>query len=159
MGCYLSLIMGCLIGTSAFSLGVGDKLGDLSRFELEGEVPDLKGKVVLLDFWATWCGPCKESFPVMEKLQAEYGDQGFVVLAVSVDEKAKAVEKWLEKMKSNISIVRDGQHALVNEAGIETMPTTFFIDRQGLIRSTHNGFSRKHSEDIYRKELEALLAE
>ncbi len=71
-----------------FALEPGDGLPDWSLYELEGELPDLEGKVVMIDAWASWCAPCKASFPAYAKLQQEWADQGFVILGVSVDHNA-----------------------------------------------------------------------
>src|ERR1039458_4636553 len=66
---------------------VGDGFPDLASFKLEGKLPDsLKGKVVMVDFWASWCGPCKESFPAMNELQKKFGSSGLVIIAVNEDE-------------------------------------------------------------------------
>ena len=75
---------------------VGSALPALSRYSLEGTVPDLTGKVVLVDFWASWCGPCKASFPVLDELQKEYGPKGLVILAVNQDTTADKMKTFLQ---------------------------------------------------------------
>src|ERR1035441_6006165 len=83
--------------TAQAALKIGDTMPDLASFKLEGNLPGpLKGKVVLLDFWASWCLPCAESFPVMDELQKKYGGR-LVIIAVNVDEKAANMKKFLEK--------------------------------------------------------------
>lgn len=151
-----------LLAGSSLSAGwkEGDRLPDLSAYALDGaSLPDLEGKVVLVDFWATWCVPCRASFPVMEKFQQEYGDQGFVIVAISVDESETAFARWGKRQTSSFSVVRDIEQKLVAEAGIEAMPTSFLIGRDGMIRTRHSGFHEGETEAAYRKEIAELLAE
>jgi thiol-disulfide isomerase/thioredoxin len=144
--------------TAHAALKVGDTAPDLAGFKLEGTLPDsLKGKVVILDFWASWCGPCAESFPVMDELQKKYGDQGLVIVAVSVDEKAAKMAAFLKKDPVSFTVVRDAQHKLVAAAEPETMPTSFIIDRDGKVRFLHNGFHGSVTRKEYIEQVESLL--
>ncbi len=141
------------------TLKVGDALPDLSTFGLEGKLPDeLKGKVVVLDFWASWCGPCKESFPVMEDLHQKYGAKGLVVLAVNVDEDAAAMKDFLKSHPASFTIVRDAGKKLVSTVNIASMPTSFVIGTDGKVASVHKGFHGKESAKQYVEEIEKLLA-
>jgi thiol-disulfide isomerase/thioredoxin len=137
-----------------------ENLPDLVSFQLEGKLPEeLKGRVILLDFWASWCGPCKNSFPVMEELTNKFTGQGLTVIAVSVDEKRENVELFLKSAKVSFTVVRDAQRKLVTAADIRSMPTSFLIDRSGKIRFIHAGFDRDKTTREYVKEIEQLLKE
>lgn len=142
----------------AADLKVGDALPDLAPMKLEGKLPDtLKDKVVLLDFWASWCDPCKESFPAMDELQKKYAAQGLVIIAVNVDEKKQDMEDFLKGKNASFSIVRDAAQKLVAKAGIATMPSSFLFDRTGKIRFTHAGFHGEETKKQYAQEIESLL--
>jgi thiol-disulfide isomerase/thioredoxin len=134
----------------------GMALPALNGFGLEGSLPNLKGKVVYLDFWASWCGPCKVSFPVLNQWQGSLGSKGFTVLGVSVDEDAAAMKAFLAKTHVSFPIVRDAGHKLVGAADVNTMPTAFLIDRHGIIRHVHSGF-RKQDEGALAEKINALL--
>jgi peroxiredoxin len=139
---------------------VGDALPDLTTQNLEGKLPDsLKGKVVLVDFWASWCVPCAESFPVMEKLHQSYKDQGLVIIAVSTDEKSNDMQKFLKKHPATFAVVRDAAQKLVGLADASTMPTSFLIGRDGKIRHIHAGYRANETPKQYTAEIEALLKE
>jgi cytochrome c biogenesis protein CcmG/thiol:disulfide interchange protein DsbE len=151
----------CTSSTVAGGKGikVGDTLPELSTFGLEGKLPDgLKGKVVLLDFWASWCGPCKDSFPVMEDLQQKYGDKGLVILAVNVDEKVAAMQDFLKDHPVKFAIVHDAAKKLVGTANIASMPTSFLIGKDGKVVAIHKGFHGKETAKAYVAEIEKLLA-
>jgi thiol-disulfide isomerase/thioredoxin len=81
----------------AAGLQPGDTLPDLKSLQLEGTVPDLSGKVVHLDFWASWCVPCRKSFPVLENLHQTYGSKGYVLIGVSMDERQPDMDRFLKK--------------------------------------------------------------
>ena len=138
----------------------GERLPDLDSFHLEGKLPEnLKGQVILLDFWASWCGPCKVSFPAMEELNKKYTSQGLAIVAVSVDEKKENMERYLKTAKVSFTVVRDAQKKLVAAADIKALPTSLVIDRAGKIRFIHVGFNRDETPGEYVKEIEQLLGE
>ena len=148
-----------MAGFSLAELKKGDKLPDLSAYKLEGTVPKLQGQVVLLDFWASWCDPCKASFPEMEKLHKAYASRGLTILAVSVDEKRANMERFLKANKVSFVTVRDAEQKLVAAADVKTMPTSLLIDRSGKVRFVHNGFQGEQTVKEYRQEIEQLLSE
>ena len=152
----------CLAATTAFAADKGFKVGDtfpeLSEFQLEGKLPgSLKGKVVIVDFWASWCGPCKDSFPVMEELQAKYGNKGLVVLAVNLDEDRPTMEDFLKKHPVTFTVVRDAAKKLVGKANIKSMPTSFVVSPDGKVVSVHKGFHGSETQKQYVKEVEDLI--
>src|SRR5262245_6442629 len=99
-------------------------LPPLGDFGLEGSLPNLKGKVVYLDFWASWCGPCKASFPILNKWHQQFTAKGFTVLGVSVDEKAEQMSGFLKGVPISFPVVRDASQKLVASADVKTMPTS-----------------------------------
>jgi len=105
---------------------------------------DFTGKVVVLDFWATWCGPCRMEIPGFIELQKQYADRGLVVVGVSLDQGGAAVVKpFMEKTGINYPIVL-GDEAIVSAfGGVEGIPTTFIIDRNGRIVAKHVGYTAK----------------
>lgn len=139
-------------------LKVGDPFPDLTRFHIEGKLPDtLRGKVVVVDFWASWCGPCKNSFPVMEELYHRFGDKGLVILAVNVDESRLAMQEFLKEHPVTFNVVRDAGKKLVAAVNIPSMPTSFILDKAGRVHSIHHGFYGLETRKAYIKEIEELL--
>jgi thiol-disulfide isomerase/thioredoxin len=152
----------CIALLSAVALGAfrpGEALPDLGTFKLEGSIPRTRGQVVLLDFWASWCGPCKESFPEMEKLHRLYAKRGLVIVAVSVDEHRENMERFVQSMHVSFATVRDANQKLVAAADVQAMPTSFLVDRAGKVRFVHKGFHGAETVKQYRDEVELLLKE
>ncbi len=103
---------------------------------LGGETLRLKGqrgKPVLVNFWATWCGPCREEMPAMERLYAKHRQRGFVLLAVSVDTDAALVRPFLERYKLTFPVALDAKMDLANAYGVRALPASFLIDRDGYL--------------------------
>ena len=104
------------------------------------------GKVVLLDFWASWCSPCLKSFPWMNELQKKHGADGLVVLAVNVDQDRKLADAFLGKTSAQFKIEFDPNGTVARQFDVQAMPTSFLIDRQGKVRVRHAGFKEKNRE-------------
>jgi len=117
---------------------------------------DYKGKVVLLDFWATWCGPCKIEIPWFMEFEQTFKDRGFAVLGVSMDEDGWGVVKpYLQDMKVNYRVVLGNEQVGELYGGVDSLPTTFLIDRQGKIASIHVGLSR--GKEDFKNDIANLL--
>lgn len=101
------------------------------------------GKVVYLDFWATWCAPCRESFPVLQALEDKFGVKGFTVIAVNVGETKGEIEPFLRRTRVNFTVLRDEKGALASRYGLKTMPMSFIIDRHGKVAYIHTGFRKQ----------------
>jgi thiol-disulfide isomerase/thioredoxin len=114
--------------------------------------------VVLVDFWASWCGPCKASFPAMEQLLERYGKDGFVIVAVNLDEKRGAMDEFLKRNPVKFAVVRDAEKKLVAQVNIASMPTSFLLARDGKIAVVHSGFHGEDTKKKYAQEIEQLLA-
>lgn len=137
---------------------VGDTFPSLADSKLEGALPaDLAGKIVVVDFWASWCSPCKASFPILNELQKQYADKGVVILGVNVDEKRADMDDFLKQHPATFTVVRDAAKKLVSQANISTMPTSFILDAAGKVRFVHNGFHGDKTKQQYITELDELL--
>lgn len=117
---------------------------------------DYKGKVVLLNFWATWCGPCKIEIPWFIEFNKTYKDRGFAVLGVSMDDDGwKSVKPYLAEKKIDYTVLVGNDQVSQAYGGIDSLPTTFIIDRDGRIAFVHMGLVGK---DTYKKEIQSLTA-
>jgi thiol-disulfide isomerase/thioredoxin len=124
-----------------------------------GEVAATAGKVVLVDFWASWCAPCRASFPMMAQLHKDYAMRGFVIAAVGVDEKPAAAVAFAKKFAPPFATLHDKEQKLVKQVVPPTMPTSYLIGRDGRVRFIHQGFHGDSTDRELRKEIESLLAE
>ncbi|MEZ4388846.1 MAG: TlpA disulfide reductase family protein [Candidatus Krumholzibacteriia bacterium] len=122
------------------------------------DLADYAGKVVVVDFWASWCPPCREAMPFLSAMQEKYGDQGLVTIAVNLDQDPSAPDKFIAQLNDQIIVVRDGEEGLIaRKHNVTGLPTALVIDRSGKIVSTHVGFHKTEKEPR-EAELKKLLA-
>ena len=117
-----------------------------------------RGKVVYLDFWASWCGPCRQSFPWLDGLVSEYGSKNLVVIGVNVDKDRDRATRFLSETPADFPIVYDPKGELAASYKVTGMPGGVLIDGTGHVRFQHAGFSEKQ-KGLYEEQLQKLLAE
>jgi len=117
---------------------------------------DLKGQVVYVDFWASWCGPCVKSFPWMNNIQQKYSGKGLKIIAVNVDVERELATEFLQNHPAQFSIAFDSEGKLAELFEVKGMPSSYLIDRNGNIVFTHVGF-RASKLDEYEGHIQQLL--
>jgi peroxiredoxin len=149
---------GC--GTKPAELGTRAPAADFTVTDLKGktiQLSALKGTVVLLDFWATWCPPCRQEIPHFKALDAQYRGQGLEIIGVAMDEGGPAVVSAFVRNEGVTYPVAMGDSQLAQAyGGIRGLPTTFLIDRRGRIAKKYLGYQDK---EVFEKEIKVLLAE
>jgi peroxiredoxin len=119
------------------------------------KLSDYRGKVVLLDFWATWCGPCKIEIPWFKEFERQNKDKGFAVIGVAMDDEGwEVVKPFAEQLSINYRVVVGNDELAQRFGGVDALPTTFLIDREGKIAATHVGLSAKRD---FENGIQALL--
>lgn len=164
-----ALLLLAAVVAAAFILkspaGTGVKVGQqapgFTLTSLEGRavnLSDYRGQVVLLDFWATWCGPCRAELPYLQTLQSQYRAQGFAVVAVSVDADASAVAPFLRANRLALVALLDPRNEVGRLYRVNSIPRTFVLDRRGIVRHDHTGWGASRVEELDRQ-IRALLSE
>lgn len=104
------------------------------------------GQVVYVDFWASWCGPCRQSFPFMNQLQSTLGDKGLTVVAINLDEEATDAQTFLASHAASFKVASGANQACASSFHVEAMPSSYLIDRAGKVRYIHHGFRAGDAE-------------
>ena len=122
---------------------------DLANFKLDGyKSEELKNKILVFDFWASWCAPCKKAFPALCEIQNEYLNKDVVVVGVNVDKNKALMEKFLKKNSYNFKIIYDVDKKLISKLNVKTMPTTFIVDKKFRIIAEKQGYFKKTKSEI-----------
>ncbi len=158
-----SLIASCITLMSLYS--VADTIsGAAHDFTLKANtgknlrLSEYRGEVVMLNFWASWCGPCRQEMPELDKLYQRYQAAGFTVLGVNVETDTKAANKLLKKIPVNFPILYDTESTASKLFDVDAMPTTLLIDRDGQLRYIHRGYKPGY-ENQYRQQIKELIRE
>lgn len=135
--------------------GAGTQTLERSEFSLD-RFPD--AKLVYLDFWASWCAPCRKSFPWLNAMQEKYHDQGLVIVGVNLDTDREQAERFLEKWPAEFLLVMDPKGELAEQWKLQGMPSAVLLGADGKVRHRHIGF-REDRQEEYEQLLQALLGE
>jgi cytochrome c biogenesis protein CcmG/thiol:disulfide interchange protein DsbE len=142
-------------GAPAGGQGVGRPAPEIVVDRLNGHslaLSSLRGKVVLLDVWASWCGPCKQELPMLDAIAGRLHKRGVEVLAVSVDQERENVDKFLgARSRWNLTIAHDPKGAIADTFQPEKMPTSYVIDRAGIVRYVNSGFEAADAKELERR--------
>ncbi len=137
----LTLVL-LIVGCSSPSAQVGKQAPDFQLLNLEGQpvsLSDFQGKPVLLNFWATWCGPCRQEMPLIQGIFEEYSDAELVILAIDIGETPSVVNNFIERSNFSFPVLLDTDQDVALEYNIRAIPTTFFIDKDGIIQAIKVG--------------------
>jgi thiol-disulfide isomerase/thioredoxin len=145
----------------AGAVAVGDAAPALVAPQAGGEsfsLAELRGRVVYVDFWASWCAPCRAAMPEYEKLWKELAPQGLTVVGVNVDSKRELALRAITQVGASFPVVFDPQGQWPKAFDLPAMPTAYLVDRKGVVRHIHAGFRAGDARDV-RARIEALLQE
>jgi peroxiredoxin len=151
-------------GVVAFPALAGELSGPAPNFTLQsrsGEMVSLeglRGDVVMINFWATWCGPCRQEMPHLEALHQRYSDLGFTLLGVNVEENSRLSDKFLQETPVTFDILFDPENGVSELYDVIAMPSTVLVDRGGNMRFIHHGYQPGY-ENEYQTQIRALLRE
>ena len=131
-------LTGLFVSTNAFAQKAPD-------FQLQGykkpvKLSDYRGRIVYLDFWASWCQPCRQSFGWMNKMQALYGEEGFTVIAINLDDSPAKAEKFLKQIPANFEIAYDPRGKVAEQYQVNAMPSSYLINKRGELVEMNRGF-------------------
>lgn len=146
----ICLALLCTFSTAVTASEPNDKLESL--FEQHQD------RVIYLDFWASWCIPCRKSFGWMNEMLAKYKDKGLVIISVNVDTDPKLAAAFLKKNPINFPVIYDHAGVLASQYGLKGMPSSYLYARDGKLKATHVGFLTKH-KPRYEAQINALLAQ
>jgi thiol-disulfide isomerase/thioredoxin len=121
------------------------------------DLAQYRGRVVVVDFWASWCKPCRQSLPWLNEMRARYGEQGLVIIGVNVDAQRADADRFLRDVPVDFEIIYDAQGALAQQFGLQSMPSSFVYDRDGKLAHTLQGF-REARRAEHESQIQTLLA-
>ena len=150
-----ALAVSSLVGASASlapSFALPSRAGDTVSLD------QLKGKVVMLNFWASWCGPCRQEMPLLDQMHKRYSSLGFTLIGVNVEANTKDAERWLKDTPVSFPVLFDRDSKVSKLYDVSAMPSTVFIDRKGNLRYLHRGY-KAGDESEYLNQIRALLKE
>ena len=151
-----ALVVSSMVGASTNAVAptftLPSRAGDNVSLE------SLKGKVVMLNFWASWCGPCRTEMPLLEQMHKRYSSLGFTMVGVNVEANTADAERWLKDTPVSFPVLFDRESKVSKMYDVSAMPSTVFIDRKGNIRYLHKGY-KAGDEGEYLNQIRALLKE
>lgn len=150
-----------LAGAARADVKKGDRAIDFHKTSVTGQsvrLSSLKGKVVLVDFWASWCEPCKRELPLLATMAPKLRSRGIEIIAVNIDDDRHNAEQFLRDHHLKLTVVEDSDKHIVGEYGPPKMPSSFLVDKKGIVREVHAGFDDGDAPKL-ELSLEKLAAE
>lgn len=146
----LMLIAAMMASAAAYAVQPGEAAPDVPLTGAQGaaKLSDLKGQVVYLDFWASWCGPCRHSFPWMNEMQAKYGAKGLKIVGMNLDANKADAEKFLSQTPAKFTVAFDSKGDSAKQYKIKGMPSSVLIDAQGKVVAVHSGFKEEEAKEL-----------
>jgi peroxiredoxin len=160
-GLLLAVIIGMLSPLVVSAAEVGKPAPDFTLKSLSGEnlkLSEMAGNVVLINFWASWCGPCREEMPLLNALHSKYEPLGFTVLGVNVEEDVNGAKGFLKNFPVDFPVLLDNTNKVSKQYEVIAMPTTVVVDRDGNVRYLHQGY-KSGDEEKYRQMVKKLVRE
>jgi thiol-disulfide isomerase/thioredoxin len=154
-----AVLIAALLLDAAAQAALEDAAPDFTLKSRAGEnikLSELRGQVVLINFWASWCGPCRQSFPWMNDLQKRYGDKGLAIVAVNLDKDREFANAFLSEVPASITVVFDPAGTTAERYKVKAMPTTVLVSADGHVLVTHTGFDARHAPEFEAQIAEAL---
>ena len=156
-----SLLLGLLASASVQAAGVGGPAPDFTLKSRDGsniKLSEQRGDVVMINFWASWCAPCRQEMPLLETLYQRYHDLGFTLLGVNVEEDSKQALGLLKDIRVSFPVLFDNANSVTKLYDVVAMPSTVMVDRDGNIRYVHKGYLPGYEND-YEKQIKELVRE
>jgi len=156
----IAAVLSCA-AASATTVQVSNPAPDFTLRSMDGpnvRLNEQRGRVVMVNFWATWCGPCRQEMPHLNKLHDKYRDAGFVLLGVNIDDNARAATDLAAKLGLRFPVLLDTDKSVSRLYDLGSMPATVLIDREGRVGHLHRGY-REGFELSYDQQVRALLKE
>ena len=147
-----SLASSDMVGQAAPDFALKSSTGENLRLS------EYRGDVVMVNFWATWCGPCRQEMPLLDDLYTKYGRVGFTLLGVNIDDDSRRAMKMIEELSVSFPVLFDESKSVSKLYEVEAMPVTVLVDKEGIVRHVHHGYKPGY-EDKYLTEIRALLRE
>jgi peroxiredoxin len=158
----IGLLFTALAATSLASSGLEGQIApDFALKSSSGEnlrLSEYRGDVVMINFWATWCGPCRQEMPLLDELYTRYERVGFNLLGVNIDDDSRRAMQMIEELGVNFPVLFDAQKEVSKLYDVEAMPVTVLVDREGNVRYVHHGYKPGY-EDKYLDQVRSLLRE
>lgn len=152
----ITLLLLCVSSVAtAFDQAPKFTLNDLKNTPVS--LSNFKGKVIYVDFWATWCGPCRKSFPWMQQMYEKYHDLGLEIIAISLDGKKEVINRFLKQTPITFTILRDQHNRVASKYQVKVMPSSFLIDRDGNFYYRHGGFNDRDKAKLEENFRDLLL--
>ncbi len=159
-----AIVAATLLGTVLTTASVIATQGAAPVFALQTRdgktmsLEDFRGEVVMINFWATWCGPCRQEMPLLEEIYQRYNKLGFTLLGVNVEEHSNDADRFLAETPVSFPILYDPSNEVSKQYGVSAMPSTVIVDREGNVRYLHHGYQPGY-ENEYQDQIRELVRE